>query len=534
VSVVAFVAAIVLAVGPAGADASRVGDFAGFTLSVASPQTAGNHFTVTITAYDADHDGDANYSGSKCVTFSGPAPSPNGTAPSYPGNGSCPSGQSNLTFNSSFKATATITLYDAQSPIRLTVMDGPTSKSGTSGNFTVNPGSAYRFNVPTPGTQTAGAPFPETLTALDMWGNTATGFAGSQSVTFGGPSNSPNGTQPSSPSSVGFTAGVGTASITLFDAQTTTLSATQGSITGTTPQSFSVNPGSLLPSFSAQPTDAQISMPIYSNVVTQAPVTVSVADAFGNLAPDGTAVGMSSAPAGLAGAAPSPTTSGGVATFGNLSLAAIGTYRLIASVGSLTATSNSFDVVQQLAVCSGAGSCQVSATDSAQSANTSVNSGTGTSFQGLILTTTFVPSPPPSGLCGGFTPLTGTTGTSVEATGGNVSASQPNFTITFTIPKATLQAAGLNYLQALTLNVCLGAERFDGSTDPGQAWTGKFGVPATYDSGTGLYWGLVGDWPFWWLPNPNPHITARYIDLRSGALVIVLVKPYPWDGRAYV
>jgi hypothetical protein len=403
--------------------------------------------------------------------------------------------------------------------------------TGTSGSFTVNPGVAHSFVVPTPASaETAGVSFAVTLTALDTWGNTATGYTGPQTIAFSGPASSPNHTAPTYPASVTFALGVGTASpIILTDAQTTTLTAAQLPITGTS-GSFTVRPGTLLPAFVAQPGDAQVSTTIFSDPVVKTPVTVGVADSFGNLAPDGTSVALT-LPAGLAGTTTQPT-SGGVAAFNNLSLGTIGTYQLTAQVGAQTAQSNPFDIVVQLAVCAGTGSCQVSASNAAQSTSSTVNPGTGTGFQGLVLTTTFVGTPPSSGVCAGFTPLTGTTGTSVEASGGNIGASQPNFTITFTIPKATIQAAGLNYLQALTLNVCLGAKRFDGLTDPSHAWTGKFGVPATFDPTTGLYWGLVGDWPFF-LPSSSPRIVARYIDL-SGNVVIVLIKPYPWDGRAYI
>ena len=71
------------------------------------------------------------------------------------------------------------------------------------------------------------------MTAQDAAGNTVTAFTGSQALTFSGPSNSPNGTAPSYPSSVSFSSGVGTASVTLYHAQTTTLTAAQGSVTGT-------------------------------------------------------------------------------------------------------------------------------------------------------------------------------------------------------------------------------------------------------------------------------------------------------------
>ncbi len=657
VAAVAVAVAIVLAIGGGRAAAHDYGDFAGFTVSVPSPQKAGTQFTVTVTAYDSDHDGDANYSGSKCIKFSGPATSPSGNAPTYPaGSGTCAG--SLVTFSSSFKATVPITLYAAQSAGTLKVTDVATGKSGTSGSFVVNPAPLDHFtltglapsevagvpfsatvsafdlygNAPSawvstsncvafsgPGTigsyapiypagpapcvsgqsqlafnasgqapaqmtlfkaetptlvvtgagktgstsfavnpapldhftltglaptapEVAGVPFSATVSAFDLYGNAPSAWVSTNGcVAFSGPGTIgtyapiyPAGPAPcaSGQSQLAFNAsGQAPAQMTLFKAEAPTLVVTGGGKTGST--SFTVNPGTLQPSFVAQPTNAQISTPIYSNVVTQAPVTVTAADTYGNQAPDGTAVKMT-LPAGLGGTVQQPT-SGGIATFGDLTLAATGQYTLTAAVVSSGATtvSNPFEIVLQLAVCSGGASCQVTASNAAQSSSTTANSGSGTSFQGLVLQTTFDSSAPPTGACSGFTPLTGTTGTSVEVTGGNVSASQPNLKITFTVTKATLKAAGLNYLQALLLNVCLGAKRYDGLTDPGHAWISRFGVPATYDAGTGLYWGLVPDLPFWGWPNPNPYISARYID-SSGNLVIVLVKPYPWDGRAYV
>ena len=72
-------------------------------------------------------------------------------------------------------------------------------------------------------------------------------------MTFSGPAKSPNNTSPSYPSSVTFSSGVGSATITLYDAQTTTLKASQSAISGESdgfavasgaPSSFAVtNPG---------------------------------------------------------------------------------------------------------------------------------------------------------------------------------------------------------------------------------------------------------------------------------------------------
>jgi len=149
-----------------------------------------------------------------------------------------------------------------------------------------------------------------------------------------------------------------------------------------------------------------------------------------------------------------------------------------------------------------------------------------------VLTSTFLTTPPPSGVCNGFSAIPGTTGDAVEVVSGNAQTSEPSFRITFTVPAATLKADGIPWWQALFTNVCLGAKRFDGLTDPSHAWIDAYGQKAVYDSGTGFYWGIV---PLWspWLPSTNPYIAERYINL-SGDLVIVLVKPYPWDGWAYV
>ena len=75
-------------------------------------------------------------------------------------------------------------------------------------------------------------------------GNTVTGYGGLQPMVFTNPANSPNGTAPIYPGTVNFTNGVGTATITLFDAQSTTLKATASMITGTS-ANFTVNPAAM-------------------------------------------------------------------------------------------------------------------------------------------------------------------------------------------------------------------------------------------------------------------------------------------------
>jgi hypothetical protein len=122
-------------------------------------------------------------------------------------------------------------LYKAETA-SITVSDGSiTNGAGTS--VTVGAASAASFTVSTPGEQTANVAFSVTLTALDAYGNTATGYAGAKAIAFSGPANSPSGKSPTYPATTTFTSGVGSnASYKLFDAQTTTLTAKEGSIEG--------------------------------------------------------------------------------------------------------------------------------------------------------------------------------------------------------------------------------------------------------------------------------------------------------------
>ena len=194
--------------------------------------TAGSGFNVTITALDQSGFTFPGTTGTQAIAFSGPSSSPNGTAPLYPATVSFAAGI----------GTANITLYDAQTTT-LTATQG--SVTGTSGNVTVAAlATPVAFTVTNPGPQTAGTGFSETIIAADQYGNPATGYTGNHTLTFSGPSNAPSGKAPTYPAQVNFSSGTGTANITLYDAQTTTLKATATgpSLTGTS-TSFTVSPG---------------------------------------------------------------------------------------------------------------------------------------------------------------------------------------------------------------------------------------------------------------------------------------------------
>ncbi len=235
--------------------------------------TAGVPFTEIITATDNWGNTTPGYGGNQCLTFSGPANSPNNTAPSYPGRGSgftrCPTGQSQVAFTNGV-GNATITLYDAQTTTLNAVAGGV---SGATPLFTVVSGAPGAFTVANPGTQTAGVAFNVTITSTDAYGNTE---SGTQNVTWSGPANSPNGTVPLYPSSLTFNAsGQATASVTLYDAQSTTLTVHSGAVQGTS-TSFTVRGG---------PASAfTLPTPATQTAGTQFNETVSASDTWGNVA----------------------------------------------------------------------------------------------------------------------------------------------------------------------------------------------------------------------------------------------------------
>jgi alpha-tubulin suppressor-like RCC1 family protein len=194
---------------------------------------AGQDSTTAIKAVDVDGNTVTDYEGARCLTFSGPGDSPNGTAPVYPAAGSCPAGESSVWFSAGI-ALAHFTLYRAGS-VTLDVVDESGHTGGSGLGLTVTPASIASFAVPTPGSQTAGVQFSVNVTAHDAYGNTATGYVGVNCLAFSGPGNSPNGTPPTYParggcaagqSSVVFTASVANVPMTLYNPASTVLTVT--------------------------------------------------------------------------------------------------------------------------------------------------------------------------------------------------------------------------------------------------------------------------------------------------------------------
>ena len=255
-------AGLAITVGPAA--------FNSFTFPTPATQTAGTAFNVSLTAKDAYGNTATGYTGAKSVVFTGAVNSPGGTAPSYPAS---------VTFAAGVATTIPITLYNATST---TLTATEAGKSGATAAFTVGPAGLNSFTFPTPATQTAGTAFNVSLTALDTYGNTATGYTGAKSVVFTGAANSPGGTAPSYPASVTFAAGVATTiPITLYNAASTTLTAAEAGKSGAT-AAFTVSPAGIN-SFSLSAADTNPTAGATDNL------TITALDLYGNTATSYTA-----------------------------------------------------------------------------------------------------------------------------------------------------------------------------------------------------------------------------------------------------
>jgi|SRR5580700_6684574 hypothetical protein len=307
------------------------------TVPTPSEQEAGAAFNVTLTATDEYANTTTGYAGAKTLAWSGPANAPNGTAPEYP------TSASTVTFTEGVGTAAQIKLYDAQSTT-LKVKEG--TIEGTSAAFTVKAAAAASFSLPTPAEKEAGATISETVTALDTWHNTAKSYAGAKTLAFSEPASSPSGKAPSYPATVTFTAGAGTASIKLYDAQSTTLKVTEGAIEGAS-GSFTVKAAATKKFSLPAPSEQEAGVAFN--------VTLTATDEYGNLTKSYTGAktlawsGPANAPSGTAPEYPASATAvtftEGIGTASALKLYDAQTTTLKAKEGAtVEGTSSSFTV----------------------------------------------------------------------------------------------------------------------------------------------------------------------------------------------
>jgi len=167
---------------------------------------------------------------------------------------------------------------------------------------TFTPGTG---NIGSPTARTAGTQFGiSSITAADQFFNVVASYAGSKSLSYAGPGGLKDTTSP-----VSFASGQALAvPITLHKAETTTLTVSDGTITGPTSSSFTVNAGSLnklqvlLPGESAVPGSAtgKQGSPTAQTAGTAFNVTVRGVDADWNLASSTDVVHLASTDANAA------------------------------------------------------------------------------------------------------------------------------------------------------------------------------------------------------------------------------------------
>lgn len=183
-----------------------------FTVSVATPQTAGIAFSPTITAQDLYRNAATAYTGSKTINFTGPRTSPSGAAPTYPASVVFSSGAGSASVTLTRAETATITATQAGTTI-----------AGASGGIVVNRGAAARLAwtgaTVDGGTLSSPCLFTCTATSVnnknltgkvavtDSLGNTVSDLGGGHTVTVSVPAGQNLGafTSPTSGTSVSLT-----------------------------------------------------------------------------------------------------------------------------------------------------------------------------------------------------------------------------------------------------------------------------------------------------------------------------------------
>ena len=180
-----------------------------FLVSVPGGITAGTAFLATVIAVDSSNVPVPSYTGTVHLSSSD-------AAAALPADATLTNGMG--TFLVTLK-TATRGSFST-----LSATDTPNSLTGTSVGLTVAPGSTTHFSVTSPSGAVTGYAFNITITALDAFGNIATGYAGT--VNFSS-SDSQFALSPAS-----LTSGVSTFSATLKTAGSQTITATDSSILG--------------------------------------------------------------------------------------------------------------------------------------------------------------------------------------------------------------------------------------------------------------------------------------------------------------
>ncbi len=449
-----------------------------------------------------------------------------------------------------------------------------------------------RLEIGTIGSQTAGVPFPVTVTAFGSNGSVKTSFTGPVTLSGLDASIGCSGCDPvvdpvgASYGSFTWNNGVGTASVTAVRATANdTLIATAGSVPAQA--SFGVVAGALGDltfangSFNGQPIDAELGYPINSECLPGSltanpcgpdsiPTKVQAVDAYGNVKND-IPINITSDPSGVTGTLSGSTDANGEATFANLVIGVVGNpagtglKTLIATSGAATDTSDSFSVVNDLSACDGT-ECKNN-TSNGKAANAGLQKAWGRITTGgdffvagstnVRLTTEFSLGGT-SGQCGSNVTIGDSTDLKISGLGTGDTA--PSTTMVLVIPSDSLKFYGITSRGTPSFNVCLGALNVDPdshATTWQQKNLGKKGglkaSTSTADDPDDRAWGVPADCGTTGLIASDPCIGLRtksanqaqtYLGLTSAEfaqlgisendLVIVIEKGAPWDGKGGV
>jgi hypothetical protein len=187
---------------------------------------AGVEDALTVTATDTYGNTATTYTGSHSLVYSGPVTSPDGTAPTVTNNlgAEVAFGTATPTTFTAGVATASgtkngvMTLYKAAAA-NLKVTEGTISSAAVAVTASSAAAASLALTASSK-TPTAAGTDNLTTTALDAYGNTATGYTGSHNIIFEGAEPSPSGTAASivnnagtavtvgSPTTLTFTAGI--------------------------------------------------------------------------------------------------------------------------------------------------------------------------------------------------------------------------------------------------------------------------------------------------------------------------------------
>jgi hypothetical protein len=243
---------------------------------------AGTHFTIeaatttpavgaadnlTITVEDSNGDTVTTYTGSHSLTFSGAGSSASGSAPTVAnssGTATAFGKATALTFTAGVaKVTSSknglMKIYRSR-PASIAAGDG-TIETDEPLQVTPISGAATKYTL-TAATTTpaAGSADDLTITAVDTYGNAASAYAGTKSLTFSGASASPGGNPPTVSSSTGAdipfgtataidfdegvasAAGVANGEMVLYKSGATNVKATDGTLTNSTALATTVAP----------------------------------------------------------------------------------------------------------------------------------------------------------------------------------------------------------------------------------------------------------------------------------------------------